>query len=221
MKKTKYLRYGLGVIFLIVFVVGLVFVSIALNKEPVERESIDYIIENVELFEDDIGKMGYQVRVAYTLDDIWEERYDEYPTLYDKDQKLGYSGRGILVIYKELEEYYFDTGFEECKIKIDMDTVIELKNNSSDKPIDLEKTKNNYPITVHVRNDELYYTNLFNSYTIDFIEFQERFRDESIYDLEIKKYITTQELQELFVECMSLQTQLVKLYEENYENKTD
>ena len=212
-----YYSIGCGTV-LLLFLIGFFTLVFIWNREPpipIERDAVGYIIEHVDEFKDEINAIGYEVRVAYTLGDVWGEDFEENE-YNNKQKKVGYEDRGILILSNDKEEYRFDIGFDwyglyrEDGINITMSKDYYFK----DEVLDLRK-KDDCPVNVAIAGNEIkekYESVLYNDYNIDFIKFREQIGDERMYDKQIKKYISAEELRAIYERCIGLQEKLVELY---------
>lgn len=204
MSKAKYI--GCGTVY-ILFILGMFVLSYFVHKEPVEKLAFDYIIENIQLFEGDINKMGYEVKVAYTWGEINDELDEE-----ESKEKLGAFGRGILILSNSKEEYRFDIGFQSYNTDIDNKTSVFVNKTFDEKVLNLEKDKD-YPVYVSLSTYENNKGKTYwNYYNLDFTKFSEVYADESIDDMRIKEHISSQELRQMLENGISLQNKLVDMY---------
>lgn len=221
MKEKIKMGCGLGCgTVLILFIVGFIFLKLLLYIPPtvfIENKAVGYIIEHVDEFKDEINAMGYEVRVAYTLGEMLGEDFeeDEYS---NKQTKLGYEDRGILILSNEKEEYRFDVGFEYYKTYInDGATFLAMFKSNENGVLDLDSGNDVYPVHVTLNNEEIdnyWISSLWNDYNISFTEAREvgLHGVQKQADSWIKKYISAEELRTIYERCIGLQEKLVELY---------
>ena len=221
MSKKICLGCGLGCgTVLILLILGFIFLKLLLYIPStifIENKAVGYIIEHVDEFKDEINAMGYEVRVAYTLGEMLGEDFeeDEYS---NKQTKLGYEDRGILILSNEKEEYRFDVGFEYCKTYInDGTTFLAMYKSNENGVLDLDSGNDVYPVCVTLNNEEIdnyWISSLWNDYNISFTEAREvgLHGVQKQADSWIKKYISAEELRAIYERCIGLQEKLVELY---------
>ena len=217
MSKKICLGCGLGCgTALLLFLIGfftLVFIWNRVALVPVERNAVGYIIEHVDEFKSEINAMGYEVRVAYTLEDVWEESFEKGGL--NKKEKLGYNDRGVLLLSNDKEEYRFDVGFERCDIWIDNGVEVIMGKMSENDVLGTQRLRYWYPVFVRLSGSAVDQNSIFwsaNYYNTDFTQFAERFGAEGIRDKQIKEHISAEELRAIYERCIGLQEKLVELY---------
>lgn len=210
MSKIKH-KVGLTVVTLIL--IGLAVFCVIWFWPPVERNAVGYIIEHVDEFKSEINAMGYEVRVAYTLGDVWEESFEKGGL--NKKEKLGYNDRGVLLLSNDKEEIQFDIGFERCDIWIDNGVEVIMGKMSENDVLGTQRLRYWYPVFVRLSGSAVDQNSIFwsaNYYNTDFTQFAERFGAEGIRDKQIKEYISAEELRAIYERCIGLQEKLVELY---------
>lgn len=205
--KVKYIR---NLSFLFIYVAVILLLSSIVNREPVEQLSVDYIIENIELFKEDFNQMGYEVKILRTRGDVQDDLSEE-----ESKEKLGYLGRGVLLLHNEYEMVWFDVGFDSYEVTRNDGIIIFISNIFDDKPVNLKSNRKNFPMYTYLYAPE--YDNEttripFNYYNLDFTEFSERYKYEARDDLRIKKYVSSQELRQILEKGIAFQDKLVDMY---------
>lgn len=200
---------GCGSIYFLL-IIGIVLLAIFVNREknPVEKRSINYIIEHFSAFSDDFQQMGYDAAIAYTQGDLNGALTGE-----NAQKKAGIKGRGVLVLRNDTEEFWFDVGFKRYEKKLGHGVVVQMGNTSEEAPLVTKKKWDNYPVWVSLSAPEYEgHGTPHNDYTIDFTEFWAVWDDELDDDNRIKKYISSGELCEMLAHCVDLQDALIDLY---------
>lgn len=217
MKKTV-LNCNIIIGFTILFL--LIFLSIyngSFREKTEEEKAVDYIIENISEFEDDFANMGYEVKLAYTEEDLGydEEAEDDE----DGEQtKLGFRGDGILILCKNNQEFHFDAGFDYYKLHISDEDFLSISKTSRNIFTILTKTQSLYPFVVGLRKSDENGDFMFiahNAYDVNFINYytgNDVFSKSDRSDRWIKTYYSDEELRGIYEECIALQDKLVELH---------
>ena len=188
------------------------------SKEKKEEEkAVDYIMDNISEFDDDFADMGYDVKLAYTEDDLACD--SETETAEDSKQaKLGYRGDGILILYDNNQEFHFDIGFDYYELHISDEDFLSIAKTSRNIFTILTKTYNLYPFVVGLRKSDENGNFRFiahNAYDVNFTNYytgNDVFSKTSKADRWIKEYYSAEDLQGIYKECIALQNKLVELY---------
>ncbi len=219
MRKKICLGCGLGCgTILLLLIMGFLLLNLLVSMPPdihIETEAVSYIIEHMDEFKDEFREIGYEARVAYTLG----ERNKQYHSVDTKlQEKMGYQGRGILILEKENEEYVFDIGFDYCNLsREDYKLHIGKEYYHKDEVLKSKGVTSAYPVHVSVSNDAIlkrFGAAARNDYNIDFTKPDKigMHGAEMKYDYQIKKHISAEELREIYERCIGLQEKLVELY---------
>lgn len=185
----------------VICMIGIIITAWYVNKEPEEKLAVDYIIENIQQFEGDFQKMGYEAEALGTGE--------------DGEGKAGVWGRGVLYLFNDREEFWFDIGFDGYEVAKENDIRISMAKVDEKKVVNLKKKRKDYPVWVELyapEYDVKYGNDPWNCYNLDFVDYRIVWDGEMEDDIKIKKYISSQELRQMFEKAMALQDKLVELY---------
>lgn len=179
---------------------------------------ISYFIENIDGYKDEFELLGYEAKVYRKVGDVynWDKNRDKYNLNFNKN--IGYEGRGILSIHNKRKTFSFDRGLDkiDCYLGNDFNVSI-LKSEFDEDSLPLYYDYgiyNIYSIRVILSVPE-FEESQWNYYTVDFEKYRLLNGDDELgADLNIKKYISAQELRNILEEGKELEEKLVKLYRE-------
>lgn len=167
----------------------------------IRTEMVTHMIENVNLYEKELKALGYDYEIVF--DDL------------EFDKKLGYQERGVIRLLLDNTIYEFDRGLDSISVDLGEDVKFRMgaRNDTS-----LSLNCTDYPIAVLLEAPEYDRSQgkhaPFNSYNIDFTEFRIVWDGEMSDDYRIKKYVSTEALQETLSKGIELENKLFELYEE-------
>ena len=217
MKKTLLncsITIGFSILFLLILWSAY---GAAFGEKTEEEKAVDYIMKNIWEFEDDFFDMGYEVKLAYTEEDLGYDSETE-PDEDNEKSKLGFRGDGILILTKNNQEFHFDAGFDYYKLHISDEDFLSIGKTSRNIFTILTKTQISYPLVVGLSKSDENGDFMFiahNAYDENFINYytgNDVFSKSDRSDRWIKKYYCAEELRGIYEECIALQDKLVRLH---------
>lgn len=206
----------IGLILLFV-VLSLCAFGTVFGEKTEEEKAVDYIMKNIWEFEDAFSNMGYEVKLAYTEEDLGYDSETE-PDEDNEKSKLGFRGDGILILTKNNQEFHFDAGFDYYKLHISDEDFLSIGKTSRNIFTKLRKTQISYPLVVGLSKSDENGDFMFiahNAYDVNFINYytgNDVFSKSDRSDRWIKKYYSAEELRGIYEECIALQDKLVELH---------
>lgn len=216
--------YEIGCLTIFVLaVIGMIALYFAVNREPDEKVAVGYVIAHVSELQDEIAELGYTARVACTYQDLdafaqktEQSAHEEgEQAAQDSEERLGYAGRGILILSNGQEEYRFDIGFDRYLCMLDSGVRFSMTKVDDTEILGRKKWWGAYPIEVSVYGEEIkekYQASPWCQYQIDFETFFWVHGDEYFDNKQIKQYISAEEMRQIYECGIALQQQLVELY---------
>ncbi len=215
-------------IIIVIFAVYGIFI-IAKNgyDTKIRVNMVTHIIENPNLYEEELKEMGYDLAVFYTNEDnfnwnfetgLWDKNSPpKFLERMDPNKKLGYMGRGEIQLTGNNVKYIFDIGLyyigKDLKyINRDLGRDVDLSIfNLEWQSAIISDNLIGYPleVTVYVSGAPRAY---FNKYNFDFTKYMQTYVGEDLDDFEIKKYVGEVDLRRILQEGLDLETQMVKMY---------
>ena len=185
-------------------------------------EMVTHLIENIELYEDELKELGYSYEILYTTGDAYNWNYTKgswdienipsYIADDDLTKKCGYEERGMIRLEVNNYSYLFDVGLEAINVQLDNDMYLFMGKNGTDDRI-ISLTDGGYPMSVSINSKYDDYR-AHNDYNMDFSKILITYDDEQLDDIKIKDYVSMAELQSILNKGLELETQLVEIYEQ-------